>query len=82
MSPSPLPTLSPSTLLPPQLPVLLQMPLHLSECNEEGNGKGGKRDGDGDKESKGKGGKSNGDGNKEGKDKGGKRDGDSNEDGE
>jgi hypothetical protein len=46
--------------------------------NEEGNGDGGKSNGDCDEEGKGKGGKRDGDGNKEGKGEGGKRDGNSN----
>jgi hypothetical protein len=37
----------------------------LSACGEEGNGKGGKSDGNGDKEDNGDGGKSDGNGNKE-----------------
>jgi hypothetical protein len=44
--------------------------------NEEGDGDGGKNDGNDNKEGKGKGGKRDGDCNKECKCKGGKRDGD------
>jgi hypothetical protein len=50
--------------------MLLSSPSHLSACGEEGNGKGGKRDGDGNEEGEGKGGKSNGNGVEEGEDKG------------
>jgi hypothetical protein len=46
--------------------MLLPLPLHLSACNDKGNGKGGKSDGGGNKEGDGDSGKSNGDGNKEG----------------
>jgi hypothetical protein len=46
--------------------------------NLEGNGKGGKRDGNGNKVGKGKGSKRDGNGNKDGKGKGGKSDGNGN----
>jgi hypothetical protein len=36
---------------------------HLSVCDKEGDGKGGKRDGDGDEEGDGEGGKGDGNGN-------------------
>ncbi len=55
---------------------VVAIPLHLSACNEEGDGKGGKINDNGDKEGNGNGGKSNGNGDKEGKGEGGKRDGD------
>jgi hypothetical protein len=59
------------------------LPLHLSACDEEGNGEGNKSNDNCDKECDGDGGKSSNDGNsnKEGKDKGGKRDGDGNAEG-
>jgi hypothetical protein len=63
LSPSPLSTSSPATSLPTPSPVLLPSPLHLSACDEEDDGKGGKRDGDGDKEGNDEGGKGDGDGN-------------------
>ncbi len=50
-------------LLPMLSPVLLVLPSHLSVCNEEYNGKGGNRDGDGNKESNDEDVKGNGNGN-------------------
>ncbi len=41
-------------------PVLLPSPSHLSACNEESDGKGGKSNGNGNKEGNGDGGKSSG----------------------
>jgi hypothetical protein len=75
--PLPSPTLSPATLLPTPLPVLLLFPSNLTVCDEEGKGKCGKSNGKGNKEGerKGEGGKRDGDGSKEGSGKGGKDDG-------
>jgi hypothetical protein len=42
--------------------VLSPSPSHWSACDEEGNGEGGKFDGDGDEEGDGDGGKGDGDG--------------------
>ncbi len=67
MPPSTSPSLSLATLLPTPLPVLLQLPSHLSAGNKEGDGKGGKSNGNGNAEGNGNIGNSNGDGNKEGK---------------
>jgi hypothetical protein len=84
--PLPLPTLPPATSLPMPSPMLLLSPLHLSVCNEEGDGEGNKSNGNCNKECNGDDGKSNGDSNdanvnKEGKGKVGKRDGDGNAEG-
>jgi hypothetical protein len=60
------------------LPVLSPKPSHLLAGDKEGDGKGGKSDGDGVEEGDGNVGNSNGDsnGNEEGEGKGGKRNGD------
>jgi hypothetical protein len=91
LSPLPSPTLLPATLLPMPSRVLLPSLLHLSACNKEGNGKGGKSNGNGNKEGNGDGGKSNGDvmatkdgggnGAKEGEDESGKRENNGDEEG-
>ncbi len=55
--------------------VLSPLPLHLSVCNKEGDGKGNKSNGDCGKEGNGDGGKSNGNSNEEGNDEAGKGNG-------